>query len=163
MHDGFVPLQIALRPAPLPADDTEDGSESKTPRESVNAAGSQTLSAPSDVDGALAEARRFSAALADALALSLERLLPVVACDVLARELVLAPCDVAAIAARALRRYLDEEPLRLRVHPDDVQACVALDVGIVADQSLRVGDVVLEVRCGSIDASMEARLEVMLS
>jgi len=160
MHDGFVPLQIALRPARALASDTEEDSESKTLREPVNAAAPQTLS---DVHGALAAARRFSAALADALALSLDRLLRDIACDVLARELALAPCDVAAIAAHALRRYLDEEPLRLRVHPDDVHACAALDIGIVADESLRVGDAVLEVRCGSIDASMEARLEVVLS
>jgi flagellar biosynthesis/type III secretory pathway protein FliH len=160
MHDGFVPLQIALRP---PVCDAEEDAESQTPREPANAAGPQTPSAPSDVDAGLAAARRFSAALADALALALERLLRDIAHDVLARELVLAPCDVARIAARALHRYLDEEPLRLRVHPDNVQACVALDVGIVADQSLRIGDAVLEVRSGSIDASLEARLEVVLS
>jgi flagellar biosynthesis/type III secretory pathway protein FliH len=163
MHDGFIPLELALRSPHVPASDTEEDAESQTPREPDNAGGPQTAPAQSDIDGALAAARRFRAALADALALALERLLCDIAHDVLARELVLAPCDVATIAARALHRYLDEEPLRLRVHPDDVRACVALDVGIVADQSLRVGDAVLELRCGSIDASMEARLEVLLS
>jgi hypothetical protein len=163
MHDGFVPLQIALGRLRAPVCDTEVSAEAKTLCEPDNAAGPQISSTQSDIDDGLAAARRFRAALADALALSLERLLRDIARDVLARELALAPCDVAAIAARALRRYLDEEPLRLRVHPDDVRACVALDVGIVADQSLRVGDAVLEVRCGSIDASMEARLEVVLS
>jgi flagellar biosynthesis/type III secretory pathway protein FliH len=163
MHDGFVPLEIALRPTHAPGCHVEEDAGVRTPRELVNAAVPRSSSAPSDAHGVLAATRRFSAALADALALALERLLCDIARDVLARELVLAPCDVATIAARALNRYLDEEPLRLRVHPDDVSACAALDVGIVADQSLRVGDAVLEVRCGTIDASMEARLEVVLS
>ncbi|HEY3676738.1 MAG TPA: FliH/SctL family protein [Candidatus Tumulicola sp.] len=132
------------------------------PPKPVHATVSQASCSPGDVGRAIAAARRFGAALADALALSLERLLRDIAYDVLARELALAPCDVATIAARALNRYLDEEPVRVRVHPDEVTACATLDVGIVGDPSLRIGDAVLEVRCGSIDASLEARLEAVL-
>ena len=85
------------------------------------------------LEDAASEARRFRAALADALAFSLERLVRDIACDVLARELVLAPPDVAAIAARALERYLEDGPLQVRVHPDDRGACAALDLPVVAD------------------------------
>jgi flagellar biosynthesis/type III secretory pathway protein FliH len=152
MPDGFVPLDRALRPAPEPPAASGDVATTVV---SPDAAGP-------DIEEAAAEARRFRAALADALALSLERLVRDVACDVLARELVLAPPDVAAIAAHALERYLDDGPLQLRVHPDDRDACAALDVPLVTDERLRAGDVVLDVRCGSIDASLGARLETVL-
>ncbi len=152
MPDGFVPLDRALRPAPEPQ--TVSGDLATTVV--------LTNQAEPDLEDAAAEARRFRAALADAFALSLERLVRDVACDVLARELVLAPPDVAAIAARALERYLDDGPLQLRVHPDDRGACAPLDLRIVTDERLRAGDVVLDVRCGSIDASLGARLETVL-
>jgi flagellar biosynthesis/type III secretory pathway protein FliH len=152
MPDGFVPLDRALRPAPEPPTVSGD----------VATAVVTIGELEPDLEDAIAEARRFRAALADALALSLERLVRDVACDVLARELVLAPVDVAAIAARALERYSDDGPLRLRVHPDDRSACATLDLPVVTDERLRAGDVVLDVRCGSIDASLGARLETVL-
>jgi flagellar biosynthesis/type III secretory pathway protein FliH len=161
MHDAFVPLQIALHPAPASSGESAEAAVLEGRGEPP--AAEFASSARSDVDDVLAGARRFRAALADALELSLGRLLRDIACEVIARELAIAPCDVAAIAARALERYMDTGPIRLRVHPDDVRACAALDVEIVADRSLRTGDAVLEVRCGSIDASLEARLEVILS
>jgi flagellar biosynthesis/type III secretory pathway protein FliH len=151
MPDEFVPLDRALRTTPEPAVLDE---------RAVTVA--LTNETEPDIEDAAAEARRFRAALADALALSLERLVRDVACDVLARELLLAPLDVAAIAARALERYLDEGPLQLRVHPDDCDACASLDLRVVGDERLRSGDVVLDVRCGSIDASLGARLETVL-
>jgi flagellar biosynthesis/type III secretory pathway protein FliH len=152
MPDGFVPLDRALRPAPEPSTVSAD----------VATAAVSMRDAEPDLEDAAAEARRFRAALADALALSLERLVRDIACDVLARELVLAAPDLAAIAARALARYLDDGPLQLRVHPDDRPACAALDFPVVTDERLRAGDVVLDVRCGSIDASLGARLETVL-
>jgi flagellar biosynthesis/type III secretory pathway protein FliH len=152
MPDGFVPLDRALRPVPEPP----------TISDEVAAAVVSMRDSEPDLEDAAAEARRFRAALADALALSLERLVRDVACDVLARELLLAPVNVAAIAARALERYLDDGPLRVRVHPDDRVACATLDVPVVADERLRAGDVVLDVRCGTIDASLGARLETVL-
>jgi flagellar biosynthesis/type III secretory pathway protein FliH len=162
MHDGFVPLDVALRATDVPG--SEPLSEAATGSGDVRDGRTQTNSAGlGDVEDALAAARRFNAALADALALSLERLVRDIACDVLARELLLAPCDVAAVAARALQRYAGEGALRLRVHPGDVAACAALEVPVVGDGSLRTGDVILDVRCGSIDASLGARLETLLS
>lgn len=152
MPDGFVPLDRALRPTPEPPAVSSEFAAAVAP----------TNEAEPGLDDAASEARRFRAALADALALSLERLVRDVACDVLARELVLAPPDVAAIAARALERYLEDGPLQLRVHPDDRGACAALDLPVVTDERLRAGDVVLDVRCGSIDASLGARLETIL-
>ncbi|HEY1430005.1 MAG TPA: FliH/SctL family protein [Candidatus Tumulicola sp.] len=158
MHDEFVPLYVALAPAtggPLDESSVErDGPG--TP------ATASPATPPSDFDDALSSARRFRAAVADALALSLERLVRDIACDVLARELALAPADVASIAARVLDRYFGERPVCVRVHPDDARACESIGVPVVVDGRLRAGDVVLDVRCGSIDASLGARLDSIL-
>jgi hypothetical protein len=163
MHDAFVPLHVALRPVGPLDTQRQDCSEAQSCVLNEESADRHVAATTVDSEPVLAEARRFAAALADGIALSLERLVRDIACEVLARELALAPCDVATIAARALHRYLDEEPVRVRVHPDDIAACSALELAVVADRSLRAGDVVLDVRCGSIDASLGARLETLLS
>ncbi len=117
---------------------------------------------PCPCAGALSEVRRFHAALADALDLALEGLLRDLACDVLARELSLAPADVAAIAARALARYANDSPLRIRVHPEELFRLDGFEVPVVADSELRRGDVAIDVRCGTIDAGLGARLQCAL-
>ena len=96
--------------------------------------------------GAFSETRRFHAALADALDVALEGLLRDVACDVLARELSLAPADVAAIAVRALARYANESPVRVRMHPEEISRVAGMNVPVVADSELRRGDVAIDVR-----------------
>jgi flagellar biosynthesis/type III secretory pathway protein FliH len=118
---------------------------------------------PADVMEAVAQARRFSAALSDAVAAALDDVLRDIACDVLARELMLAPADIAAIARHALERYAGDTPLKLRVHPDDLSTVESLEVPAAVDPQLRRGDVTLDLRSGSIDASLHARLESLLS
>ena len=110
----------------------------------------------------LAAVRRYHAALSDALDAALDALLRDVARDVLGRELTLAPVDVAAIATKALKRYQSEGPLRLRVHPDDVAALSGATLNVVADAGLRRGDVAIDLRAGTIDATLGARLECVL-
>jgi flagellar biosynthesis/type III secretory pathway protein FliH len=159
MHDAFVPLYVTLAPPFEPAAEDDRDAERAVDASPV---GETRANPPSDFDDALSSARRFRAALADALALSLERLVRDIACDVLARELALAPCDVATIAAHALERVLEERPVRVLVHPDDAAACEAIDLPVVCDAGLRAGDVVFDVRCGSIDSSLGARLDAIL-
>jgi flagellar biosynthesis/type III secretory pathway protein FliH len=160
MHDAFVPLHVALRPQV--ARELQAETPASRPDANEGSLHDETCADISEGDEAPAAARRFNAALCDALAFSLERLVRDIACEVLARELELAPCDVATIAARALDRYAGEGVVRVRVHPGDVPVCATLDVPVVADRSLRPGDVVFDVRCGSIDASLGARLEAVL-
>lgn len=106
--------------------------------------------------------RRFHAALADALAASLDDLLRDLASDVLARELSLAPCDVERIARGLLERYASQEPLALLVHESDVAAVEGLGVAVRSSRDLRRGDCTLVLRYGSIDASLGARLADVL-
>lgn len=110
-----------------------------------------------DVGAAAREARLFRARLADALDDALARLLREVAADVLARELRLAPCDVAEIARRALERA---PVVRLRVAPADAGGGYGLPVAV--DPALRAGDAVFELDGGALDARLGVRLASVL-
>ncbi len=117
---------------------------------------------PEFVREVLHEARRFRAALADALDAARDRLVRDLASDVLARELACAPADVERIARRTLERYTDDEPLHVRVHPDEVALLAGFELPVVADARLRRGDVTLTLRYGTIDASLGVRLAHVL-
>jgi flagellar biosynthesis/type III secretory pathway protein FliH len=116
---------------------------------------------PFDQVEAMREVRLFGARVAEALDSAVEQMLCDVASDVLGRELVLTPADVERIVDRALRRYAAEEPLRVRVHPDDA-AKLQCGVPVLADAQLRRGDAIVELRDGFIDASLGVRLDAVL-
>ena len=151
MSDAFVPLDVFLSP-PL--------SESPPPNPQPPPEAPPT---PRCEREAAADARRFRAALADALDLSLQRLLPEIAREVLGRELALQAADVAAIAAAALDRFSNERIVTLRVHPADARRASALGVAIVADASLCPGDALLELNAGTIDMRLETRFHGILA
>lgn len=154
MSSAYVPLAEFLRPIesvsspePAPVRPVE------RPRESSS----------SECDEALRAARRFRAALDDALEAGLEELLGRIARDVLARELLLAPADVCAIVEAARKRLADESVLAIRVHPSDLEVLDGIDLDVVADRGLERGDVRLQVRSGTIDLMLAARLDAALS
>ncbi|MGB8965823.1 MAG: FliH/SctL family protein [Candidatus Cybelea sp.] len=162
MPDGFVPLASLLRPIvvepvdpSLPVSTTAAG----TPDEAIARAG--TLEA--EYDENLCAARRFRAALADALEVAVGRLLREIANDVLARELRLASADVASVVAHALARFDGEKVLSLRVHPSELGTLPELGLEKIADESLAPGDAVIELHSGTIDLRLPARLEAALS
>jgi flagellar biosynthesis/type III secretory pathway protein FliH len=111
----------------------------------------------------LADVRRFHAALADALDATREKLLRELACSVLGRELMLAPAEIETITADAVARVVDEEPVRVRAHPDDVPRVASAALPVIADATLRRGDVMIDVRSGTIDASLGVRLASLLA
>lgn len=106
---------------------------------------------------ALREARLFRARLADALDEALARLLREVAADVVARELQLAPCDVARIVERAQR---SAPVVAVRLAAADAARVTQLPV--VIDDALHPGDAVLEVAGGTVDARLGVRLAHVL-
>ena len=110
------------------------------------------------LEEALLDIRRFRAALADALDLRVEHLLGEIAASVLARELRVAPADLRAIVARELTLG-GEPPVRIRAHPSECEALNGLGDAIVADPGLRRGDVAIDVRGGTIAATLGCRLE----
>ncbi len=148
MRDEFVPLDVFLRPAPR---EPEVPAIEPSAMASVAPECAETIGA----------ARRFRAGLADAVDVAVARLLPAIARDVLARELRLAPADVAAIVAAALHRFADETLLVLRAAPADVEALADLPIAVVADDTLHRGDTVFELHSGTIDLRMESRLNAV--
>lgn len=107
------------------------------------------------------EVRLFMARVAEAIESATEMLRNDIAAEIVGRELQLAPADLSAIVERTVRRYSLEAPVRVRVHPGDLSA---LDGALpaVADAQLRRGDAVLELRDGTIDASLGVRLDSVL-
>ena len=114
-----------------------------------------------DEVAAAREVRLFLARVAEAIESATDMLRNDIAAEVVGRELQLAPADLRAIVERALRRYSLETPVRVRVHPDDLDA-VAGEFSTIADTELRRGDAVLELHNGTIDASLGVRLDSVL-
>jgi flagellar biosynthesis/type III secretory pathway protein FliH len=111
---------------------------------------------------AAADVRRFRAAVADAVAAAVDGLLCDIAAGVLARELELKPVDVRAVVARACLRHERERIVCVRAHPGEVDRLTDAGVDAVGDAQLRRGDVLLEVRTGTIDVTLGARLAAVL-
>ncbi|HZZ00807.1 MAG TPA: FliH/SctL family protein [Candidatus Baltobacteraceae bacterium] len=151
MPDRFVPLHDFVFPASIEPD--VDFSEPIV--EQVDETQVQTREQ-------FAEIRRFGAAVRDAVDVAVSTLLCDVAAEVLARELELSPANVDSIVSRACARYASEKVVRVRAHPDEAAEVAYSGVDVVADSALRRGDVVLEVRTGTIDVTLGARLADVL-
>lgn len=152
MSDEFVPLAVFLRSAsPEPAAEESSVVEIEVPP------------ADDDYQATLRAARRFRAGVADALEACVAQLLRRIADEVLARELRLADADVAAIVAAALNRFAGENVLIVRAHPAECDALAVFDVERVADDALARGDIRMELRSGTIDLTLQARLDAALA
>lgn len=145
---AFVPLDQYVRADSPPTQTRGPEASSASP----------DPAAPAMLLETLREVRLFRAALADAFDAALADLLRDFAADVLARELVSAPAQIERIAARAIDRFADDEPLRVLAHADDVAALGCLSIPVVADTELRRGDVAIVLRHGTIDLSLGVRL-----
>jgi flagellar biosynthesis/type III secretory pathway protein FliH len=113
-------------------------------------------------DEVLRNVRLFGAALAETFESRLGELTTRFAADVLGRELLLAPADLGAIAARLIAQSAGDEPLRLRLAPADA-ARISSVLTVIADPDLSPGDAILECRNGSIDARLAIRLATVVA
>ncbi|GAC1656049.1 MAG: hypothetical protein NVS9B12_07530 [Vulcanimicrobiaceae bacterium] len=115
----------------------------------------------------LAEAGRrvrlFKAHLQEVLMRELRGLLAGIAREVLARELLLAPADIGVIVEDALKGIPRSDTLRVRVHPGDVTALKGCSVPVLAEGSLRCGDAVFELKNGTINVTLQTRLEALVA
>ena len=164
----FVALADTLRarpnpvPAPLDAAGDQSAADVKCAtdeRERDDSRGAICNDEPNHAQlaAAVREARLFRARLSDAFDAALPRLLRELAGGVLARELLLAPCDLAAIA-RGVKELLPA--VRVRVAPED-GAC-ASELPVVVDTALRPGDAIVEISDGEVDARLGVRLALAL-
>jgi flagellar biosynthesis/type III secretory pathway protein FliH len=150
----FVPLALALG-SPTESTLAEPPASLPEPRAPVHI--------EADTAALAGEIRRFRAAVADAFEYEVEALLRDVAADVLARELQLAPADLAQIVKRARSRFERERIVAVRAHPDDGGALAGFDLDVISDPALRRGDVAIDLRSGTIDLSLGLRLDAVLS
>ncbi|MDQ2857844.1 MAG: FliH/SctL family protein [Candidatus Eremiobacteraeota bacterium] len=150
--EPFLSLESLLRPAPKPPDRID---EPEVPQ-------SESLRAHESYEHAARDVRLFRARLREALDGALQTLIADIASDVLARELQLAPCDVAAIVERATARYASEMLVSVRVHPADAPTILASDLHVIGDSTLRRGDAILACAAGEIDASLGVHLGAVL-
>lgn len=155
MSDEFVPLTTYLRPAAA-----APALEVSTARDNDQ---SDASCVQTESDHAIRTARLFRAALADALDVALQRLLRTIARDVLARELQLDRADLAGIVANALDRQAGERVLSIRAHPADLAALASIGLERIADDTLTPGDILIALHSGTIDLSLNARLEAAIA
>ena len=153
--DDFISLASQLRSderTPLP--------ESAPPEPEFDDDAAQAYAL--DEAAVVRDVRLFRARIAEALEETVRALLCDIAADVLARELQSAPADIAAIVRAALERCTQEQPLRIRAHPDDA-GCIACHIPVVEDPRLSPGDVVVELRRGLLRSTLGLRLDAVLA
>jgi flagellar biosynthesis/type III secretory pathway protein FliH len=158
MLERFVPMREWLTPPELVEIETAAPEPQAQPRIENPVVDEFAFE---EADGAIDDAKRFRAALADAVETCANDLLRDIAGDVLARELFLAPCDLRAIVSRAMARH-GSDLVRIRVRSEDAPGLKDTGLPVCMDDSLRSGDVTLETHYGSIDASLGARLNHVL-
>jgi hypothetical protein len=107
------------------------------------------------------DVRLFRARLADVLEAHARRLLPELLRRVVGRERAAAPCDVGRLAGELVAAQAARGPVRVRVAPGDARS-LRLDLPVLADPALAPGDVAIDVRDGTVDASYVARLAAFL-
>ncbi len=158
MSDGFVPLAAFLRPLPPPPPETFDVAMANDVAQ--DGAFDDLAQEYAAVFSAI---RRFRAGIADAIDASVQRVLEHVAENVVARELQIAPPEIGAIVAKARERIDGERVLSVRVHPTQRDALATLQLETHEDARLVPGDIVVELRSGTIDLRLRTRLAMALA
>jgi hypothetical protein len=139
----FVPIAQRLRPPAQPA------AEPPGEAEPVEAKPGLSLAA--------VELPLIRLAAREAYARAFERLLNGLARDVLARELAVAPPDLARLMQDALETFEGDEPVSFVTGGGPGRARFG-GVPVRVDASLQPGDLLIEVRDGCIDARFAVRL-----
>ncbi|MBV8727587.1 MAG: hypothetical protein JO233_07360 [Candidatus Eremiobacteraeota bacterium] len=114
------------------------------------------------IETVLSDARFLRAHLREAVDAAFDDLINDVAAEVVGRELRMQPADIANIIEAAVHRYRFETPVRVRVHPHDMDALADCALEAVPDGDLKRGDVFLELRDGAVDLRLGVRLERLL-
>jgi flagellar biosynthesis/type III secretory pathway protein FliH len=157
MSENFVPLAAYLRPPP-PA--PPEAFDVQILDEIAGVARPDAVA--TEYASVFSSIRRFRAGIADALDAAVQRLLEQIAENVVARELQIASPDIAAIVAKARERAA-ERIVAVRVHPAQREALATLDLEVHEDGRLQPGDVVIELRSGTIDLRLRTRMAMALT
>lgn len=161
MPDEFIPLEVFFAPVRSQVE-PPSASGAEQDRDGGAEGGGRDADCGALLEQTMREVRCFRAALADALDAAVDRLLPNVASEILARELQLAATDVRAIVAKTLERFGSERVLSIRVHPQALAALTESPVAVVADAALADGDLMVELNSGTIDMTLKVRVAHLL-
>ncbi len=116
-----------------------------------------------DGEAVLRDADTFRTRLLAVFDGAVDRLLRDLAADVLGRELRLAPCDLASIVDR-VRASAPVVRVRIASGEDVDERALALGGGpVVRDAALSLGDAIVEVRAGTVDARLGVRVAEVLA
>lgn len=151
-QETFVPLATILRAARIPAARVPAEAPVALPQPQPQ----KPVSDPVLAREACAQLALARLAACEAFERAAARLVELLARDVLARELALAPVDVAALIARIRALLERDEAVTVVVAPCDAQR-IASGVPLRADLALEAGDVIIEVRDAAIDARFAVR------
>lgn len=158
MPDDFVPLAVLLGGGGPDAPAADRAASAAAVAEPVaGTTAPATPAGPPPAAGVGAELARLHLAATEALERRAAALLEGLARDVLARELLLAPVDLRALAAAALAAFRDEVPFAFAVSPEDAERFDAA-LPVRTDPSLRSGDLIVEVRDGALESHLSFRL-----
>lgn len=113
------------------------------------------------ISEAVNELARLRARAAEAYEVRVETMLADLATTVLARELSLAPADIADLVRRALSDFAASGPVAVRVSPEQADA-LSTTVPVVADEALSVGDLIVDVQDGALDLRLGTRIAAIL-
>ena len=157
MQGTFVPLAAMLRAARVPSAPLATPAAISQPQHNVpDVRERETPPDPGFAREVCAQLTLARLAACEAFERAATRLVDLLARDVLARELALAPADVAALVARVRALFERDEAVTVVVAPCDAER-IASGVPLRADPALEPGDVVVEVRDAAIDARFELR------
>lgn len=156
--ENFRALASLLRPAHAP--EIAESGEEQEPSEERDDPGEAFVATHADAE-IIREIRLFHARVQEGVEDAVDALLTDIAAHVVARDLQIAPADLKKIVDRALERFFGEEPMRIRVSPNEA-AALEIGVPVVADDSLREGDAILELRTGCVEATLGVRLAAVL-
>lgn len=121
----------------------------------------QPVAAP-ECEEVLRAVRRFHAGLRDAVDAAVPELLRAIARDVLARELNLGCAEIRPIVRAALEHFGSQRVLAVRAHPAEIDLLRDIALARIPDDDLQPGDIRIELRSGTIDLTLPARLETVL-
>ena len=157
MDERFVSLASLLRVAPTPP---------RTPAAGPPTAPAVERSvAPGVIDFAHADLVHDLAlmklAAGEAFENASRRLLRLLANDLLGRELLLGPVDLEGLVRGALAELSDSGPVALAVSAADAER-VRAPLPVRVDPALGAGDLVVEVRDGTLESHFTFRLESAL-
>jgi hypothetical protein len=157
-----MPLGVLLRPAPPEPSPVAPPAATPAPIDDTSRETAVVCACEHAVANEANEAALQRLRAVEWFECACENLLRRFADDVLARELALAPADIAKLAQQALAAFADEEPLGVAVALTEARG-LDLALPVNGDATLESGDVAVEVGDGRLLSSLRLRVDSVIA